>query len=293
MNTVIEAAAATGVMEAALTYLEAGFSVIPLVGKHAAVPWTAYQTRRPAASQIHNWVEKGLLQNIGLVCGEVSGNLVVMDCDGQAAVHKFEENFPQLCGTLIVETGSGKGKHYYFQTRRYAHTTRCMGIPGVGNLELRSGGCYVVAPPSVHPDTQRPYVLSRDSEAYIQEIEHLDDLEQWVFDFIDAKRKANANGQPRAAAPHTRPAAGAPMNPRVIDAIAAALLDKGYFVKHTWVFGECLFPERHAHADSHPSFGFDTRTGRAHCFACGFLKTLDVCARLGLDVNAYGGLWQK
>jgi hypothetical protein len=293
MNTVIEAIGAPCLMEAALTYLEIGFSVIPLVGKQAAVPWTEYQTRRAPASRVHNWMERGILQNVGIVCGQVSDNLAVLDCDGQAAVHEFEENFPHLVGTLIVETGSGKGRHYYFQTRQYTHTTRCVGIPGVGNLELRSGGCYVVAPPSVHPDTQRPYVLSGDSEAYIMEIEDLCSVEQWIFDFIAAKKKALENGYPRAAVQFTSPAAGAPINPAVIDAIAAALMNKGYVVKHTWVFGECLFTERHKHQDLHPSFGFDTRTGRAHCFACGFLKTLDVCSRLGLDVNAYGGLWQK
>lgn len=289
--TVLEAANHLSTLEAALAYLEAGYSVIPLLGKQAAVSWSKYQTTRAAASQVHNWHERDILANIGLVCGRVSGNLVVMDCDGQAAINEFEEAFPRLCATYYVETGSGKGRHYYFRTKNYTHTIRACKIPGVGNLELRSGGCYVAAPPSVHPVTKQVYKVGTAAAPDVLKVEHLDMVEHWVFDFIDEKRTAVQNGHDHIAAPPRAPWAA--INPRVVDAIAATLMGKGYGVKRTWVFGECLFPERHQNQDEHPSFGFDTRTGRAHCFACGFIKTIDICRALHLDVNAYGGLWQK
>lgn len=290
-QTVFDGAMRLNTVESALTYLEAGYSVIPLLGKQAAINWTKYQTTRAAASQVHNWQEKNVLQNIGLVCGRVSGNLVVMDCDGQNAINEFEEAFPRLCETYYVETGSGVGRHYYFRTHDYTHTTRACKIPGVGNLELRSGGCYVVAPPSVHPDTHARYTVGMSSLEDVRQIDRLDDVEHWIFDFIEAKRRAVNNGHAKIdASPKPN---WHPINPALIDAIAGVLLGKGYGVKHTWVFGECLFPERHANKDEHPSFGFDTRTGRCHCFTCGFLKTIDVTRRLNIDVNAYGGLWAK
>ena len=84
-------------LEAALAYYNAGLCVVPLKGKRPAVSsWKQYQKTRSSEIDIHRWAKEGLLQNIGIVCGKVSGNLVVLDFDGPAAYAAFAALFPML-----------------------------------------------------------------------------------------------------------------------------------------------------------------------------------------------------
>jgi hypothetical protein len=85
--------------------------------------------------------------------------LIVIDLDGLNAVTTFQRAFPQLAETFAVKTGSGRGAHLYFWLEQLPNNRRVMNIPGGGNIELRGNGCYVVAPPSVHPETGHAYVV--------------------------------------------------------------------------------------------------------------------------------------
>jgi hypothetical protein len=152
----------SGLLAAAIRYANAGISVIPCKGKAPSVGWESAQTRQASIGQIQGWDAAGYLQNIGVVCGHVSGGLVVIDCDGLEAVNLFKREFGYLADqTLAITTGSRKGAHYWFYSPIPVPTVRAVGIPNVGNIELRSDKTYVIAPPSIHPETKLPYIVRR------------------------------------------------------------------------------------------------------------------------------------
>lgn len=157
MNRQQMPASRSSVLDAALQYAEMGLSVLACEGKKPAINWTAFQHRAAHPMTIRKWDEVGLLQNVGIICGKVSGNLVVVDLDGTKAVEAYGMYFPSLTETFAVETGSGKGRHYYYFVRELPPTTRVVGA-SIGNVELRADGCYVVAPPSIHPETGSRYI---------------------------------------------------------------------------------------------------------------------------------------
>jgi hypothetical protein len=152
---IIEASHESSVLKATLAYLEMGLSVVPVRGKVCPIQWAKFQTELPPFSYVHNWHRNNLMTGTAIVCGEVSGGLRVMDLDGLEAVAQFECEFPYLLDTFTVVTGSGNGKHYYYYTDEPIATTRTKGY------ELRSDGCYVVAPPSLHPVTGKPYIPNK------------------------------------------------------------------------------------------------------------------------------------
>lgn len=152
----------SGLLAAAIRYANAGISVIPAIGKKPSIRWESAQTRRAPIGQIQGWDQAGLLQNVAVVCGQVSGGLVILDCDGIEAIKLFKRYFPALAdGTLAITSGSRRGAHYWFFCGLPTPTTRAMGIPGVGNIELRSEGTYTIAPPSIHPETGLAYIVRR------------------------------------------------------------------------------------------------------------------------------------
>lgn len=154
--------AATQDLEAATrAYIKLGLSVIPLIGKKPGIEsWTRNQHKAATEVDLAAWKNINALQNVGIICGSVSRNLVVLDGDGLAACALFEEKWPDMAATFTVATGSGAGRHYYFIAETMPPTTRAMSLEVGGNLELRCNGTYVVAAPSIHPETQNPYTVS-------------------------------------------------------------------------------------------------------------------------------------
>ena len=157
MINLTNAARAGSIAAATLAYIQAGVSVLPLTGKRAVISWTAYQRTRATEADARAWFQRGLLRNVGIICGDVSDNLTVIDLDGLNAVDAFRRKFPVLMNTYTVKSGSGHGLHLYYQVDKLLPTTRALAIPGGGNVELRASGTYIVAPPSLHPDTKLPY----------------------------------------------------------------------------------------------------------------------------------------
>lgn len=82
---IVQAAETENIYEAAKQYAALELSVIPLQGKRPALKsWKQYQKDRASSQEIEHWHQQGLLENVGIVCGNVSGNLVVLDLDGAA-----------------------------------------------------------------------------------------------------------------------------------------------------------------------------------------------------------------
>lgn len=146
--------------EVALTYLERGWSVIPLhevvkgrcscgrpncpsPGKHVRLEsWKVYQTRRASEEEIRAWWRKWPRSNIGIVMGRVSG-IFSIDCDDDEKVAWVYDTI----GVPQTETHlSAKGPHYLFLLPDFEVPTLQIG-PAV---EVKGEGSQIVAPPSVH-----------------------------------------------------------------------------------------------------------------------------------------------
>jgi hypothetical protein len=140
--------------------------------------------KRASIGLIHGWDGRGLLQNVGIITGRISGNLVVIDLDGDEAVRSFSSMFPVLSDTYSVRSGSGHGMHLYYYVQFMPPTTRATGTK-IGNVELRADGCYVAAPPSIHPDSKKPYTIARSLP--ITRINNLDPVVQWIKALIEQK----------------------------------------------------------------------------------------------------------
>jgi len=81
---------------------------------------------------------------IGLVCGDVSGNLVVRDFDSLNAYQRWANEHQELAESLpTVETGR-PGRHVY------CRSTSSMKTTSFADGEFRGNGAFVVAPPSRH-----------------------------------------------------------------------------------------------------------------------------------------------
>jgi hypothetical protein len=264
-------------IEAALSYTRAGFSVLPLLGKRPAVAWQPYQITPASPQQLLAWRQVGLFHNIGLVCGPASDNLVVMDLDGWAAYDCFRQRFPDLARTYTVATGSQTGTHLYWRVAHLPPTRRVLATPW-GNFELCAQGRQVVAPPSIHPRTGRPYRVYRDFP--IREVDNLDAVLNWL---------AALSSRPRP--PVVRPRLTSDLNPRLVEALTETLLARGGKQRGDWLNGRCPYPGRHRHQDCHPSFGYNLRSGYGFCFVCGTLLAKDLCAVLHIDIPSLGGLF--
>lgn len=181
------------VIDAARAFLEAGVSIIPLKGKVCALKsWAMAQQYRASLEVLDRWHSDGLLDGVGVVCGKVSGNLVVLDFDSHEAVANFQLLFPDLQDTLIVSSGSRRGCHFYY---------RVDDLPAsmlVKNHELRAKGMYVVAPPSVHPVSGNEYLVQHQREP--MRLHHMEPVVRW----IKSKRPAPlpAPQMSAIAAPH-------------------------------------------------------------------------------------------
>ena len=180
-------------------------SVIPLDGKRPALKsWTQYQQERADEKTIRAWS----FGNVGIVCGEVSGNLVVLDLDGAAGYAAFAATFPTLAQTYTVASGGGIGRHVYFYADQLPPSVKAMNTP-IGHLEVCGDGRQVVAPPSIHPISGQPYRVEKALD--ILRVPNLDELVAWVEAF--KPRQETRDWQPpKISAPMNE----APLNHRVV-----------------------------------------------------------------------------
>lgn len=131
----------TTLLTHALAYLDRGFSVIPVNGKEPLVRWKQYQRRRPTESDLRDLFSSDAVTGLGLICGNISGGLVVRDFDDADAYLTWQLGHQELAEVLpTVQTA--RGFHCYF---RNCHRR----IKKCDAGELRGAG-YVLAPPSVH-----------------------------------------------------------------------------------------------------------------------------------------------
>ncbi len=141
----------TTCLQAALSYAARGWPVLPLRGK---IPLTSHGVKDATVDEaaIRAWFARWPHANVGIACGEVSG-LLVVDVDARSGGLETIAGY-DLPPTLTVATGGG-GLHLYYQ-RPEKPITGGKGRFGPG-VDCQSDGRYVVAPPSLHPESGKPY----------------------------------------------------------------------------------------------------------------------------------------
>ena len=144
-------------LEYALFYASYELSVIPLKPgeKLPLIKWEKYQEEPPTMGEVQKWFESGN-NNIGIVCGKVSNNLVVIDFDDAEVYEKFMKEVEGntelkdvIDSTWLVKTG--KGFHIYL----WVGTDKPVKTGKLPKVDIKGEGGYVVAPPSLHPSGKR------------------------------------------------------------------------------------------------------------------------------------------
>lgn len=163
----------TMMMNAAMELVLNGWSVLPLNGK---VPLTAngFHDATEEAETIAAWWTRWPRANVGIAVPE---HLMVLDVDprhdGHRTLSGLEAVHGELPATLVARSGRGDGGRHLWFRRPAGELTGCK----LAGIDLKLGGRgYVVAPPSIHPESGKPYEwLSDDPVAF---------LPSWLLDLV-------------------------------------------------------------------------------------------------------------
>lgn len=157
----------------AQAFAELGRTCFPCKGKRPLDYWTAYQTQGPTTQQVENWWAQHPMASVGIPAGALNG-ITVVDVDdcGHAP-----ETLPKLLALightpLVVQTpGKGGGYHLY-----YRHNGERNGqgwkLDGFGG-DIRGEGGFVMAPGSLHLESQRTYRIDGDIDWFLHQLDHL------------------------------------------------------------------------------------------------------------------------
>jgi hypothetical protein len=132
---------------AALSYLQRGWSVIPVFGeqqperqKAAAVSWKTFQHKHASTEMLAFWFRQQGYQ-LAIITGQIS-RLAVLDLDSPQQFANFQEQHPDL--TITYSVATKRGFHLYFHVPAHLNTRSLRGE----GLDWQWEGRYVVAPPS-------------------------------------------------------------------------------------------------------------------------------------------------
>lgn len=155
-------------LNAALMYLEAGFSLFPLQyrSKHPkfnllpkndsdTASWTPFIETKPTEEQVRNWFtgaayHSGCKLNIALVMGSVSGNVIALDFDDRRAYDAWMERYPAIAAGTATQITT-KGAHVLLRVPPPCPRNWKMMLDGQHVGESRGEGGYIAVWPSIHP----------------------------------------------------------------------------------------------------------------------------------------------
>lgn len=130
----------TVMKDAALVYLERGFSVIPIEwrkeGKSPLVTWSKWAEEKPSIAQVEAWWTAFPKAGIGIITGEVSG-LIVLDVNKELT--RLSLDLPDTGMSSATPSG---GWHLYYNYVEGPQNSSPNGF------SIRSNGGYVIAPPT-------------------------------------------------------------------------------------------------------------------------------------------------
>lgn len=189
------------ILDAALDYAEAGFSVIPVRPSDKA-PYTAHGLKEATTDTetIREWWARWPDANVAIACGKPSHNIVVLDVDmkekknGLRSINAWQVNHGDFPETVVANTPSG-GLHFFFRVADPSlYKNRVEAIPGV---DIRGDGAYVVVYPSAGVNGKW-YTWRRGVSCI--EIEEIADANASVLELLELNsRDSAANRQQDAA----------------------------------------------------------------------------------------------
>ena len=141
-------------------YREKGFAVTPLFGKRPLIDgWQETTAQEPYVHTTYETKNGKHINlktaNIGLLCGEPSGVICIdIDTDDETLVQMILDSLPE---TPVMKKGK-KGVNFFYRyngesTNNYKNPLSKKDVL----FELISTGRQTVLPPSIHPDTKKPY----------------------------------------------------------------------------------------------------------------------------------------
>lgn len=142
---------------AALDAIQRGFQPIPILTKSkksALTGWTQLRWENKSEEEIieqfQKW-EADDLGNLGILCGEPSGDLIDVDIDHRLAA-RFREYFLPPTPARSGRAGA-RNSHYWYiaEPGTLPGTRRHKLADGNVSIELRSTKSQTVIPPSIHP----------------------------------------------------------------------------------------------------------------------------------------------
>jgi len=170
----------SGAQRAAVDYRQRGWAPIPIkeASKQPALARLAPYLDRPAThEELCSWSWSG----VGIVTGHLSG-VLVLDVDGPEGEAELQKHGHPV--TPMVRTQSG-GLHLYFKHPEHHVGTGIRVAPG---LDVKAGGGYVVAPPSVGPNGEPYEWIVSPEEAELAE------APAWLIDLLERERPKGPAG---------------------------------------------------------------------------------------------------
>lgn len=142
-------------------YWERGLSVIPVLGKRPVQKeWNKWALELPGVAEQEAWLQmySGSEYGIGLVCGPASGLCAVdIDSDDERIIGAIERALPESPWHRVGRRG--KVLVYKYRDHRNFSIKDSDGKSIVDVLSLKK---QFVLPPSIHPDTGKPYWANRE-----------------------------------------------------------------------------------------------------------------------------------
>lgn len=155
-------------LSSAKAYTAKGISVTPTDNnKRSIVSWKDYQKRIATDEELHRIFSHNKCQGIAVICGQVSGNLEVIDVDCKYGV-KWEEYAAKiqdadylLYSRLMIIKTKSNGYHIYYRCEYIEGNQKLAERPATDDelhdnpnvkqcvlIETRGEGGYVIAPPT-------------------------------------------------------------------------------------------------------------------------------------------------
>lgn len=143
---------------------EVNLPLVPVEGK-APIPtgWTGLLGGKPSELKRVEWIEKYRTKNIGLLLGmglTASEVLDALDIDDdrleRLVIHLLGLNRADRRALLSGKRGK-KGATIFVRAPKALKSTVIKGSGGLGNIDFLAAGKMTVMPPSIHPETGRPY----------------------------------------------------------------------------------------------------------------------------------------
>ena len=141
-----------------------GFNVFPMpYGRKSGYSWKMMQYTRLNPEDLYRLFDED--SNLAIMTGRTSENLFVIDCETRTTF-KYHEGLLREAGIPIwaSESGGNRGGGHFFLRSKNGE------VKGVRagerkDYEVRGNRCYVLAPPSLHPDRKSYRWYERETPA--------------------------------------------------------------------------------------------------------------------------------